>query len=144
MSDIIILETIYTCLIIVSVSYLIKKFCVDKFKDKFEKAEHKAYVKSHLKYIWFELYKKYGQDIGLARCFDHFCRTNSLHCFYKDGILFWQKKYYDLWLSPVESHEIAQDILYELKSMSLYDRLEIGIPKDYQPPEIDIDLDDYV
>ena len=96
MNDIVILETIYAFLIIVLVSVVlpILIYCPIKFcADKFEKAQHKAYVKSHLKYIWFELYKKYGQDIGLARCFDNFCRTNSLHCFYKNGILFWQKEY---------------------------------------------------
>ena len=158
-NDIFVLETIYTFLIIVLVSVVlpILIYCPIKFcADKLEKAQHKAYVKSHLKYIWFELYKKYGQDIGLARCFDNFCRTNSLHCFYKNGILFWQKEYTEKtgwaflmlngfggggdtyskkWTSPVESHEIAQEILSNLLSMSLYDRLKIGIPKDYQLPK---------
>ena len=40
------------------------------------------------------------------------------------------------WTSPVESREIAQEILSNLLSMSLYDRLKIGIPKDYQLPKI--------
>ena len=60
MNDIFVLETIYTFLIIVLVSVVlpILIYCPIKFcADKFEKAQHKAYVKSHLKYIWFELYK---------------------------------------------------------------------------------------